>query len=125
LFAKSGCAACHRPTFKTGDVPNAPWLSNQTIHPFTDMLLHDMGPDLADGRPDFEASGTEWRTPPLWGIGLQRAVNGHTRFMHDGRARDTSEAILWHGGEAERARDAYRKMSKIEREALLEFLDSL
>jgi CxxC motif-containing protein (DUF1111 family) len=125
LFLSAGCAACHRPSFTTGDVPNAPWLSNQTIHPFTDMLLHDMGAELADDRPDFEASGTEWRTPPLWGIGLQRAVNGHTRFMHDGRARDASEAILWHGGEAERARDVYRKMSKIEREALLEFLDSL
>jgi CxxC motif-containing protein (DUF1111 family) len=84
-----------------------------------------MGPDLADDRPDFEASGTEWRTPPLWGIGLQQAVNGHTRFLHDGRARDLNEAILWHGGEAQSAREIYRKMSKIEREALLEFLNSL
>lgn len=125
LFSSAGCAACHRPTFTTADVPSAPWLSNQTIHPFTDMLLHDMGEDLADGRADFEASGTEWRTPPLWGMGLQQAVNGHTRFLHDGRARDASEAILWHGGEGERAREAYRKMSKIEREALLEFLSSL
>jgi CxxC motif-containing protein (DUF1111 family) len=125
LFASAGCAACHRPTFTTGDVPSAPWLSKQTIHPFTDMLVHDMGPDLADDRPDFEASGTEWRTPPLWGIGLQQAVNGHTRFLHDGRARDLNEAILWHGGEAQSAREIYRKMSKIEREALLEFLNSL
>jgi CxxC motif-containing protein (DUF1111 family) len=125
LFASAGCAACHRSTFTTGDVPSAPWLSKQTIHPFTDMLLHDMGPDLADDRPDFEATGTEWRTPPLWGIGLQNAVNGHTRLLHDGRARDVSEAILWHGGEAHAAREMYRKMSKIEREALLAFLDSL
>jgi len=125
LFVSAGCAACHRPTFTTDDVPGAPWLSKQTIHPFTDMLLHDMGEQLADGRADFEASGTEWRTPPLWGMGLQRAVNGHTRFMHDGRARDASEAILWHGGEAEPARELYRKMSKIERQALLEFLNSL
>lgn len=125
LFASAGCAACHRATFTTSDVPNAPWLSNQTIHPFTDLLLHDMGTDLADGRADFEASGTEWRTPPLWGMGLQQAVNGHTRFLHDGRARDASEAILWHGGEAESAREAYKKMSKLEREALLKFLESL
>jgi CxxC motif-containing protein (DUF1111 family) len=125
LFASAGCAACHRPTFTTGEVADAPWLSRQTIHPFTDMLLHDMGPDLADGRADFEASGTEWRTPPLWGMGLQQAVNGHTRYLHDGRARNASEAILWHGGEAERAREAYKKMSKLEREALLKFLDSL
>lgn len=125
LFVESGCSACHRPTFKTAEMPDAPWLSHQTIHPFTDLLLHDMGPDLADGRADFEASGTEWRTPPLWGMGLQRAVNGHTRFLHDGRARDASEAILWHGGEGEAAREAYKKMSKIERAALLAFLDSL
>jgi CxxC motif-containing protein (DUF1111 family) len=89
------------------------------------MLLHDMGEPLADGRADFLASGTEWRTPPLWGMGLQQAVNGHTRFLHDGRAHDANEAILWHGGEAERAREAYRNMKKIEREALLEFLNSL
>jgi CxxC motif-containing protein (DUF1111 family) len=125
LFASAGCATCHRATLTTGDVPNAPWLSKQTIHPFTDLLLHDMGAELADDRADFEASGTEWRTPPLWGMGLQRAVNGHTRFLHDGRARDAGEAILWHGGEAQPARDAYRKMTKIEREALLEFLNSL
>lgn len=124
-FAAAGCTACHRPTFTTGEAPSAPWLSRQTIHPFTDMLLHDMGPDLADGRADFEASGSEWRTPPLWGMGLQQAVNGHTRYLHDGRARDANEAILWHGGEAEAARDAYKSMSKAEREALLEFLDSL
>lgn len=125
LFVQSGCAACHRPTFVTGEVEDAPWLSKQTIHPFTDMLLHDMGAGLADGRADFEASGNEWRTPPLWGIGLQHAVNGHTRLLHDGRARDVSEAILWHGGEGERAKESFRTLSKAEREALLAFINSL
>lgn len=125
LFIESGCAACHRATFVTGEVKDAPWLSKQTIHPFTDMLLHDMGKGLADGRADFEADGNEWRTPPLWGIGLQHAVNGHTRFLHDGRARDVSEAILWHGGEGERAKEAFRTLSKAEREALLAFINSL
>ena len=125
LFVTSGCESCHRATFTTGDVANAPWLSKQTIHPFSDLLLHDMGPDLADDRADFEASGTEWRTPPLWGMGLQKAVNGHTRFLHDGRARDANDAILWHGGEAQAAREAYRNLSKIDRDALLEFLESL
>jgi CxxC motif-containing protein (DUF1111 family) len=125
LFLASGCAACHRPTFVTGEDANEPWLSRQTIHPYTDLLLHDMGPDLADGRADFEASGSEWRTPALWGLGLQQAVNGHTRLLHDGRARDASEAILWHGGEAERARRAYRDLAKADRKALLAFLDSL
>ena len=125
LFQRAGCAACHRATFTTGDVADAPWLSNQTLHPFTDLLLHDMGPGLADGRQDFAASGSEWRTTPLWGLGLLRTVNGHTRLLHDGRARDVSEAILWHGGEAERAKEAFRSMSKAERSALLTFLDSL
>lgn len=125
LFAEAGCAACHRPTMKTGEIEDAPWLSNQTFHPFSDLLLHDMGEPLADGRPDFKATGSEWRTPPLWGLGLQQAVNGHTRLLHDGRARDVSEAILWHGGEGEKAKEAFRGMSKKEREALLEFLNSL
>jgi CxxC motif-containing protein (DUF1111 family) len=125
MFNARSCAACHRPTLSTGEDANEPWLSRQTIHPYTDLLLHDMGPDLADGRADFEASGSEWPTPPLWGLGLQQAVNGHTRLLHDGRARDVSEAILWHGGEAERARRAYRDLSKVDRKALLAFLDSL
>ena len=124
VFVSIGCVACHRATFTTGDVANAPWLSKHTVHPFTDMLLHDMGDELADGRADFEANGNEWRTSPLWGLGLQQAVNGHTRLLHDGRARDANEAILWHGGEAEASRDGYRQLPKIEREALLEFLDS-
>jgi len=125
LFLEAGCEACHRATFTTGTVADRPWLSNQTIHPFTDMLLHDMGAKLADGRADFEATGSEWRTPPLWGIGLQQVVNGHTRLLHDGRARDVTEAILWHGGEASRAQEAFRSMSKADRAALLAFIDSL
>lgn len=125
LFADAGCAACHRPTLRTGEVADRPWLSNQVFHPYTDLLLHDMGPELADGRPDFQAGPSEWRTPPLWGLGLLQTVNGHTRLLHDGRARDVTEAILWHGGEAERAREAFRNMPAKDRQALLEFLDSL
>jgi CxxC motif-containing protein (DUF1111 family) len=125
LFASAGCASCHRSTFVTGEVPNEPAISNQTIHPFTDMLLHDMGPALADNRVDFDAAPGEWRTAPLWGLGLQHSVNGHTRLMHDGRARNITEAVLWHGGEAQRSQDAYRAMTKAERAALLKFLESL
>jgi CxxC motif-containing protein (DUF1111 family) len=89
------------------------------------LLLHDMGEGLADGRPDFKATGREWRTPPLWGIGLLRTVNGHGDLLHDGRARDVTEAILWHGGQAEKAREAFRTMPKEEREALVTFVESL
>ena len=105
--------------------PEVPEVSQQTIHPYTDLLLHDMGPGLADGRPDFQASGSEWRTAPLWGIGLVETVNDHTNFLHDGRARTLLEAVLWHGGEAEAARERVRRMSASEREALLAFLRSL
>lgn len=125
LFDAAGCARCHVPKHVTGDVPGLPELSQQTIFPFTDLLLHDMGDELADGRPDFLATGTEWRTPPLWGLGLVRVVNGHTNYLHDGRARDTSEAILWHGGEAAASRDAYRAMDKDDRAALIRFVESL
>ena len=125
LFAKAQCASCHVPTFRTGVLNGVPSVSNQTIHPYTDLLLHDMGPELADNRPDFHASGSEWRTPPLWGIGLVRRVNGHTNFLHDGRARNLMEAILWHGGEAERSRQIVEQMSKTERDALIAFLESL
>ena len=124
LFTDAGCAKCHTPTFKTGDY-EIKQLAHQTIHPYTDLLLHDMGDDLADGRPDWEATGKEWRTPPLWGIGLFKVVNGHTRYLHDGRARNILEAILWHGGEAEAAREKVKKMKKEERSALLKFLESL
>ena len=125
LFAKAQCANCHVPTLRTGVLAGVPSVSNQTIHPYTDMLLHDMGPELADNRPDFHASGSEWRTPPLWGIGLVKRVNGHTNFLHDGRARDLMEAILWHGGEAEASRQIVEQMSKVERDALIVFLESL
>jgi CxxC motif-containing protein (DUF1111 family) len=125
LFASSGCSACHRPTLATDDTAAVPWLADQTFHPFTDLLLHDMGPGLADHRPDFLASGSEWRTAPLWGLGLQRVVVGHELLLHDGRARGAAEAILWHGGEGERAREAFRTMPEPDREALLAFLRSL
>ncbi|MEL7434638.1 MAG: di-heme oxidoredictase family protein [Chloroflexota bacterium] len=125
LFVAANCNACHIETIETGIHPTRPSLSHQTIHPYTDLLLHDMGEGLADGAPDFEATGSEWRTPPLWGIGLFETVNGHTYYLHDGRARNLSEAILWHGGEAEASRDAYLNMSAEDRDALIAFLRSL
>jgi CxxC motif-containing protein (DUF1111 family) len=125
LFYDSGCTGCHRPKFATSRDSEVPALAGQLIWPYTDLLLHDMGEGLADHRPEGEASGREWRTPPLWGIGLTEAVNDHTFFLHDGRARNLTEAILWHGGEAEAARDAFATMSKEDREALLAFLNSL
>lgn len=124
LFLKAGCAACHTPSHTTGQHP-VPAVTGQVISPYTDLLLHDMGDGLADGRPDFLADGREWRTPPLWGIGLFENVNNHTRLLHDGRARDIAEAILWHDGEGFTAREEFRKMSREEREALLRFLESL
>lgn len=125
LFSAIGCAACHTPAAVTGAVPDAPALAGQRVHPYTDLLLHDMGEDLADGRPDFDADGREWRTPPLWGIGLVTVVNRHTRFLHDGRARDLAEAILWHGGEATAARERFRLLPAGDRAALVRFLESL
>lgn len=125
LFQSLGCASCHRPLLTTGLDPDFPELSGQTIRPFTDLLLHDLGPDLADGLADHEASGSEWRTPPLWGLGLQQAVSGHTFLLHDGRARDASEAILWHGGEAQASRERFRRLSADERAALIAFLGDL
>ncbi|HEY0096255.1 MAG TPA: di-heme oxidoredictase family protein, partial [Archangium sp.] len=125
LFRELDCAACHVPRLETGIVEDAPELSKQVIFPYTDLLLHDMGAELADDRPDFEATGREWRTPPLWGIGLVETVNRHTRFLHDGRARSLEEAILWHGGEAERSREHFRELSAPDRAALLRFLESL
>lgn len=125
LFRGAQCASCHVPTWRTGSSPDAPELANQLIHPYTDLLVHDMGEDLADGRPDFGADGREWRTPPLWGIGLRETVQGFTHLLHDGRARSVQEAILWHGGEAEAAKEAFRRMSKADRDALLAFVNSL
>ncbi|MBB6339889.1 CxxC motif-containing protein (DUF1111 family) [Pseudomonas fluvialis] len=125
LFHQAGCASCHTPKFITRADAAEPELAGQTIRPYSDLLLHDMGPGLADQRPEFLASGQEWRTPPLWGIGLTQQVSGHTQFLHDGRARNLLEAIFWHGGEAQAARDAVSHFSRDEREALLAFLNSL
>lgn len=124
-FEAFSCHRCHRQTFTTGRHPEVDELSRQSIAPFTDLLLHDMGPDLADGRSDYQASGSEWRTPPLWGIGLTATVNRNEFYLHDGRARTLTEAILWHGGEAAHSREAFRQASKKERGQLLAFLKSL
>jgi CxxC motif-containing protein (DUF1111 family) len=124
LFAQANCATCHIPTLKTG-ASEIKVLANQTIHPYTDVLLHDLGAGLADGRPDFEASGSEWRTAPLWGVGLTQTVLPYSGYLHDGRARSIEEAILWHGGEAEASKTQFMVMEKGDREALLKFLHSL
>ncbi|MCA1971688.1 MAG: thiol oxidoreductase [Caenispirillum sp.] len=125
LFYGIGCASCHTPKFRTAADGPEPELRDQLIWPYTDMLLHDMGEGLADGRPEGLADGREWRTAPLWGVGLTEVVSGHTDLLHDGRARSVTEAILWHGGEAEKAREAFRTMPKEDREALLRFVNSL
>ena len=125
LFYESNCIGCHRPKFVTRRDSIGKEQSFQLIWPYTDLLLHDMGEGLADGRPEGEAGGREWRTPPLWGIGLTETVNGHTLFLHDGRARNLLEAILWHGGEAEASRQRVAAMTREERAALLAFLNSL
>lgn len=122
LVNNTGCAACHTPKHTTGLVADRPDLSDQTIWPYTDMLLHDMGDALADGRDEFLADGNEWRTPPLWGIGLAQAVNPRSGFLHDGRARTLEEAILWHGGKAEISREQFKARSRTERAALIAFL---
>ncbi|MCB0354557.1 MAG: hypothetical protein KDD64_13570 [Bdellovibrionales bacterium] len=125
LFQQIGCDDCHKMTVTT-ESSSSPELDGQTIHPFTDLLLHDMGAGLADNRPEFSASSSEWRTLPLWGLGFIRTVSRvELRFMHDGRARSVQEAILWHGGEAQASRDAFKNLSKRERTSLLRFLDSL
>jgi CxxC motif-containing protein (DUF1111 family) len=125
LFGRLGCASCHVEKLKTGTLAGWPELSNQTIRPFSDLLLHDMGPDLSDGRPDYQAGGSEWRTPPLWGLGLVASINGALNLMHDGRARGFEEAILWHGGQGAQAREAFRTAPHADREALVAFLSSL
>ncbi|MBU0644040.1 MAG: thiol oxidoreductase, partial [Alphaproteobacteria bacterium] len=118
---------CHVPKFVTHRLEGATAApqSFQLIWPYSDLLLHDMGPDLADNRPEGRATGREWRTPPLWGIGLTAQVSGVTSYLHDGRARSLLEAVLWHGGEAQAARDAVSLMSKSDRAALIRFLESL
>jgi CxxC motif-containing protein (DUF1111 family) len=122
-FRELGCASCHVPALTTGAAP-APALAHQVIHPFSDLLLHDMGPELSDGVSEGDARAAEWRTPPLWGLGLARTVNGHLFLLHDGRARTTEEAILWHGGEARRSRDGFRSLPDAARRDLLRFLET-
>jgi CxxC motif-containing protein (DUF1111 family) len=124
IFRDSGCASCHMPTLRTGESAVAE-LADQVIHPFSDLLVHDMGAGLADGRPDFQASGAEWRTAPLWGVGLTETVGGFTSFLHDGRARSLTEAILWHGGEAAGAQERFRNLPESRRDELIAFLESL
>ncbi|MGN6827450.1 di-heme oxidoreductase family protein [Paucibacter sp. M5-1] len=129
LFQQAQCAACHRPSYTTAEGPfpslSSKALNGQKIWPYTDLLLHDMGEGLADGRPDFQASGRQWKTPPLWGVGLIKDVNGHSRLLHDGRARGVLEAVLWHGGEAEAAKQQVLGMTRAERAALVKFVESL
>ncbi|WP_227267824.1 di-heme oxidoreductase family protein [Roseobacter weihaiensis] len=125
IFNTTGCIACHTPSHVTHRLADRPEQSFQLIWPYTDMLLHDMGPGLADNRPEARATGREWRTPPLWGIGLTEQVSGHTYFLHDGRARSLLEAVLWHGGEAQSHRDAVIEMDPSDRAALIRFLESL
>jgi CxxC motif-containing protein (DUF1111 family) len=125
MFYQSGCIACHTPKFVTRDDAGSKTQSFQLIWPYSDFLLHDMGAGLADGQPVGVATGEDWRTPPLWGIGLTRTVSGHTFFLHDGRARNLTEAVLWHGGEATKARDAFASLSKDDRQALITFVESL
>ncbi|POO56811.1 thiol oxidoreductase [Agrobacterium rosae] len=124
-FYAAGCASCHVPKFVTKRDANDPLHSFQLIWPYSDFLLHDMGEGLADGQQVGEAGGRDWRTQPLWGIGLTQAVNGNGFYLHDGRARSLTEAILWHGGEAQTARDAFAALQKSDRQALLTFLESL
>jgi len=124
IFAEIGCADCHQPKWQTGDHASAA-LRYQTIYPYTDLLLHDMGDGLADNRPEFIANGREWRTAPLWGLGDYIDVNGHTQLLHDGRARNVTEAILWHGGEAQNSQESFSALSDTERQKLIGFLESL
>ncbi|MCK5829869.1 MAG: thiol oxidoreductase [Methylococcales bacterium] len=132
IFGLAGCGSCHVPTLKTGELKESnpekkiiESVSNQTIHPYTDMLLHDMGDGLADNRPDHLADGKEWRTPPLWGIGLTKTIHNHTFFLHDGRARNLMEAIMWHDGEAVKSKDYVNQLNKEQRHFLIDFLNSL
>lgn len=125
LFAEAGCSLCHRPQLSTGVHPDYKVLSQRKIEPYTDLLLHDMGEGLADGRDDYLATGREWRTPPLWGVGLIEQINPGAGYLHDGRARNLTEAVLWHGGEAVVARQRFVALPSAQREALLTFLRSL
>ena len=125
LFGQLQCAVCHVPLLKTGSYPALPAIENKTFAAYTDLLLHDMGEALADGRPDFKASGTEWRTAPLWGVGLAHRVNAGMFLLHDGRARNVEEAILWHGGEAKVSAEGYKRLNATDRQSLLAFVNAL
>lgn len=125
LFFQAGCQSCHTTKYTTAANAAEPELANQVIRPYSDLLLHDMGDGLADNRSEFQASGRDWRTPPLWGIGMTQAVSGHTQFLHDGRARNLLEAVLWHGGEAKAAQQQVLSFNAEQRAALLAFLNSL
>ncbi|NDC39837.1 MAG: thiol oxidoreductase, partial [Proteobacteria bacterium] len=126
LFKQLNCSGCHRMSISTDATAAYPELSNQVIHPFTDLLLHDMGPGLADRRAEFNASGRHWRTTPLWGLGFSRTLSSvRQQYLHDGRARTIEEAILWHGGEAKAARENFKRLPRDARKALIRFLNSL
>jgi CxxC motif-containing protein (DUF1111 family) len=125
IFKQINCSSCHIPTMQTGVDITLAAVSNQRIHPYTDLLLHDMGPGLADNRPDFLASGSEWKTPPLWGIGLFPKTNGVPFYLHDGRARTLEEAILWHSGEGEQAKQKFIQLSSEDRNKVIRFIQSL
>jgi len=125
LFDQINCSLCHIPIMQTGNKNKIDALNRQIIRPYSDLLLHDMGPGLSDNRPDFQAQGVEWRTPPLWGLGMVETVNKHSFYLHDGRARSLEEAILWHGGEALSSKEQFCRLSKYDREALIAFLKSL
>ncbi|WP_114008558.1 di-heme oxidoredictase family protein [Cohaesibacter intestini] len=125
LFHQTGCVACHRPAFVTHRLADRAEQSFQLIWPYSDLLLHDMGDGLADNRPEAVANGREWRTPPLWGLGLSEQVTGKASYLHDGRARTLLEAVLWHGGEAQNQRDAVVAMEPDQRQDLIRFLTSL
>ena len=125
LFTVASCIQCHTQTLTTSPYHPMAELRNQTIRPYTDLLLHDMGPGLADNMNEGPASGSEWRTPPLWNIGLTAGVSGGEAYLHDGRARSIEEAILWHGGEAEASKQAFIGMSAADRAALVRFIKSL
>ena len=117
IFSKLGCVKCHTPSYKIAD--------GNTIHPYSDFLLHDMGKELSDGHTMFKATAKEFRTPPLWGVGLYAKVSGYTALLHDGRARTIEEAILWHGGEATSQKEVFKALSKNERDSLVEFVKGI
>jgi CxxC motif-containing protein (DUF1111 family) len=125
FFNQLNCSGCHRPTIQTGVDITLGQISNQRIHPYTDLLLHDMGDGLEDNRPDYLASGSQWRTAPLWGIGLLPSATGVPYYLHDGRARTLEEAILWHDGEAKNAKQQFMQLNITQRNQLIKFLQSL